>query len=51
MQILKHGREAAPQIVTGSLLGLDIGSTMEVTHSFPFPVSEMNFASKTSFGK
>lgn len=38
-KIVKHCKECLPNFVTGQLLGLDIGSTLEVTYSFPFPVS------------
>lgn len=37
LRIVKHCREAQPSLVTGQLLGLDIGSTLEVTSCFPFP--------------
>jgi translation initiation factor 3 subunit H len=36
MKIVKHCKEAAPSLVTGQLLGLDIGATLEAgayTHS------------------
>jgi len=36
-KIVKHCRECLPTFVTGQLLGLDIGSTLEITYSFPFP--------------
>ena len=38
LKIVKHCQECAPALVTGQLLGLDVGSTLEVTDSFPFPV-------------
>ena len=38
LKILKHCRECMPALVTGQLLGLDVGQTLEVTDSFPFPV-------------
>ena len=37
LKIIKHCQEALPGFVTGQLLGLDIGRTLEVTNSFPFP--------------
>ena len=37
LQIAKHARDSQPSLVTGQLLGLDVGSTLEVTSSFPFP--------------
>jgi len=36
-KIIKHCKECLPDFVTGQLLGLDIGSTLEITYSFPFP--------------
>jgi hypothetical protein len=39
LKIMQHCDGALPQIVTGQLLGLDVGQTMEVTDCFPFPVS------------
>lgn len=41
LKIVKHCQECAPNLVTGQLLGLDVGSTLEVTDSFPFPVSNL----------
>lgn len=38
LRVVKHCREAQPALVTGQLLGLDIGSTLEITSCFPFPV-------------
>lgn len=38
LKVLKHCKECMPSLVTGQLLGLDIGSTLEVTSAFPFPV-------------
>lgn len=37
LRIIKHCHENAPTMVAGSLLGLDIGKTLEVTYSFAFP--------------
>jgi translation initiation factor 3 subunit H len=34
LQIMKHCRQQAPQPVTGQLLGLDVDSCLQVTHSF-----------------
>lgn len=36
IKLVKHCRDALPNMVAGSLLGLDQGSTLEVTHCFPF---------------
>ncbi len=38
LKIAKHCKECMPNLVTGQLLGLDVGSTLEVTDCFPFPV-------------
>lgn len=37
LKIIKHCKENLPELVTGQLLGLDIGNTLEVTNCFPFP--------------
>jgi len=34
---VKHVKESMPYLVTGQLLGLDIGRSLEVTNCFPFP--------------
>ena len=44
LKILKHCKESMPSLVTGQLLGLDIGQTLEVTDCFPFPVSRATLA-------
>lgn len=41
LKILKHCAECAPALVTGQLLGLDVGTTLEVTEAFPFPVRKL----------
>lgn len=42
LKIAKHCKElgGAHTVVTGQLLGLDVGQTLEVTDCFPFPVRE-----------
>jgi translation initiation factor 3 subunit H len=37
LKLVKHCRDSLPRMVAGSLLGLDQGSILEVTHCFPFP--------------
>lgn len=37
LKIISHSKEAMPEVVSGQLLGLDIGQKMEVTNCFPFP--------------
>jgi len=39
LKIVKHCKENLPQLVTGQLLGLDFGGTLEVTNCFPFPAA------------
>ena len=48
LKITKHCQQALPAFVTGQLLGLDIGSTLEVTNSFPFPTAERGEADEDS---
>ncbi|CAL9135198.1 unnamed protein product [Musa textilis] len=40
LKIIKHCNEFSPALVTGQLLGLDVGSVLEVTNCFPFPIRE-----------
>jgi len=37
VKIINHAKDNLPDLVTGQLLGLDVGSTLEITNSFPFP--------------
>jgi len=37
LKIVKHCKENLPELVTGQLLGLDVGTTLEVTNCFPYP--------------
>jgi len=39
LKIIKYCRDDMPELVTGQLLGLDVGPTLEVTNCFPFPRS------------
>ncbi|MCL7032414.1 hypothetical protein MKW94_020103, partial [Papaver nudicaule] len=41
LKIIKHCKESSPALVTGQLLGLDVGSVLEVTNCFPFPLEMM----------
>ncbi|KAJ5113609.1 Eukaryotic translation initiation factor 3 subunit H [Penicillium angulare] len=41
MKIIKHCNQTFPTTATGSLVGMDIDNTLELTNSFPFPVVEM----------
>ena len=36
LKMVDHCQSSLPQMATGQLLGLDVGSTLEVTASFPF---------------
>jgi hypothetical protein len=38
LKVMQHCDSALPQLVTGQLLGLDVGHTLEITDCFPFPV-------------
>ena len=38
LKIAQHCKDNMPSLVTGQLLGLDVGTTLEITHCFPFPV-------------
>ncbi|KAK9991349.1 hypothetical protein SO802_026334 [Lithocarpus litseifolius] len=40
LKIIKHCKEFSPALVTGQLLGLDVGSVLELTNCFPFPIRE-----------
>lgn len=40
MKIIKHCSSAFPSTVTGSLVGMDVAGTLEVTNSFPFPTPD-----------
>jgi len=39
MRIIKHSTTAFPTPATGCLVGLEVGSQLEVTNSFPFPAA------------
>ncbi|OKL59265.1 hypothetical protein UA08_05472 [Talaromyces atroroseus] len=41
MKIIKHSSQSFPTVATGSLVGLDVADTLQVTNTFPFPVVEM----------
>lgn len=38
LKIVQHCNDSLPQLVTGQLLGLDVGHLLEVTDCFAFPV-------------
>ncbi|KAH1121097.1 hypothetical protein J1N35_004257 [Gossypium stocksii] len=40
LKIIKHCKEFSPALVTGQLLGLDVGSVLEVINWFSFPIRE-----------
>lgn len=40
MKIIKHSSQSFPTTATGSIVGMDVRGTLEVTNSFPFPVVE-----------
>ncbi|OJJ49646.1 hypothetical protein ASPZODRAFT_128141 [Penicilliopsis zonata CBS 506.65] len=41
MKIIKHCTQTFPTTATGSIVGMDVDGTLEITNSFPFPVVEM----------
>jgi translation initiation factor 3 subunit H len=40
LKIVKHCNDNFPTLVAGSLLGLDINETLEVTYTYPFPTPQ-----------
>lgn len=40
LKIIKHCNDNFPNLVAGSLLGLDINETLEVTYTYPFPAPQ-----------
>ena len=41
---MKHCKDSLPHMVAGSLLGLDQKGVLEITHSFPLPLSKSDAA-------
>ncbi|KAF2182189.1 hypothetical protein K469DRAFT_712794 [Zopfia rhizophila CBS 207.26] len=41
MKIIKHSSQAFPTTATGSLVGMDVNGTLQVTNSFPFPTVDI----------
>lgn len=41
MKIIKHGSQTFPTVATGSIVGMDVGGTLEITNCFPFPVVDL----------
>lgn len=37
MKIIKHASQTFPTVATGSLVGMDVNSNLEITNCFPFP--------------
>jgi len=37
MKIIKHSSQTFPTTATGSLVGMDVNGTLQITNSFPFP--------------
>lgn len=48
MRIIKHSTTTFPQPATGCLVGMDIGSQLQITNSFPFPASNPDTTGATS---
>lgn len=41
MKIIKHCSQTFPTIATGSIVGMDVNGTLQVTNCFPFPVVDI----------
>lgn len=41
MKIIKHCSQRFPTTATGSLVGMDVNGTLEITNTFPFPIIEL----------
>ena len=41
MKIIKHCSQAFPTVATGSLVGMDVNGTLQVTNTFPFPTIDL----------
>lgn len=41
MKIIKHGSQSFPTTATGSIVGMDVDGTLEITNCFPFPVVDL----------
>jgi translation initiation factor 3 subunit H len=41
MKIIKHSSQIYPTIATGSIVGMDVSGTLEITNSFPFPLIDV----------
>jgi translation initiation factor 3 subunit H len=41
MKIIKHSTQTFPTVATGSLVGMEVNGTLEVTNSFPFPTVDV----------
>ncbi|EXJ85962.1 eukaryotic translation initiation factor 3 subunit H [Capronia coronata CBS 617.96] len=41
MKVIKHCASRFPTTATGSLVGMDINGTLEITNTFPFPVVDL----------
>ncbi len=41
MKIVKHCSQAFPSTATGSIVGMDVNGTLQVTNTFPFPAVDL----------
>lgn len=41
MKVIKHCANRFPTTATGSLVGMEVNSTLEITNTFPFPVVDL----------
>lgn len=49
MRIIKHATSTFPTPATGCLVGMDIGSQLQVTNSFPFPAAVADSSTQDSY--
>ncbi|KAF2842489.1 hypothetical protein M501DRAFT_1008390 [Patellaria atrata CBS 101060] len=41
MKIIKHSSQTFPTVATGSLVGMDVNGTLQITNTFPFPTVDV----------
>lgn len=41
MKIIKHSSQTFPSVATGFVVGMEVGGTLEVTNSFPYPTVDI----------
>jgi translation initiation factor 3 subunit H len=48
MKIIKHSSQTFPTVATGSIVGMDVNGTLEITNCFPFPTIDIPAEAATS---